>query len=132
MKHSTTAQTQSETRCIKTHLFWLSVNTYYHEELWIDRSNEADLRNRCYRGCSLELVPQRATHARGEKINELCAVPEVLIARTYDTCCIGHRLINLVPRVPGLFGQWVSVQGDSEIVDAIFPENVVSSLAAHA
>ena len=88
--------------------------------------------NRCCRGCSLELVPQRATHARGEKINESCAVPEVLIATTYDTCCIGHRFVNLVPRVPGLFGQWVRVQGDSEIVDAIFPENVVFSLAAHA
>lgn len=57
---------------------------------------------------------------------------EVLIATTYDTCCIDHRFVNLVPRVPGLFGQWVSVQGDSEIVDAIFPENVVFSLAAHA
>lgn len=44
---------------------------------------------------------------------------EVLIATTYDTCCIGHRFVNLVTRVPGLFGQWVSVQGDSEIVDAI-------------
>lgn len=70
-------------------------------------------------------MPQRVTHTRGVKINESCAVPEVLIATTYDNCCIGHRFVNLVPRVPGLFGQWVSVPGASEIMDAIFPENVV-------
>ena len=33
-------------------------------------------------------------------------------------------LANLVPRVLGLFGQRVSAQRDSGIMDSIFPENV--------
>ena len=39
---------------------------------------------------------------------------------------------NLIPRVLGLFGQRVSAQRDSGIMDSIFPENVGSGVIAHA
>ena len=40
-------------------------------------------------------------------------------------------LCNLVPRVLGLFGQRVSAQRDSGIIDSIFPENVGSGLMTY-